>query len=136
MPYRTNSPIGPGDLYGTPPTAIRSDEPTGNQARGTPPNRGRRDPAVFRLRRTGTAMQVREAMVEHIVVAVGIGMALVFSLGFGLGIVIMIAMAIHREDRRGTLTGRAPGAGARGVRRLVRLGLRDITPPEPGRWTR
>jgi hypothetical protein len=73
---------------------------------------------------------------QHIVVAVGIGMALVFSLGFGLGIMIMVAMAIRREDRRGSLTGRAPGAGARGVRRLVRLGLRDITPPDLRRWTR
>jgi hypothetical protein len=75
-------------------------------------------------------------MVDHLVVAVGIGMALVFSLGAGLGVMIMIALAVHREDRQQSLTGRPPHVAARGVRRLVRLGLRDIIPPEPGRRSR
>jgi hypothetical protein len=75
-------------------------------------------------------------MVEQIVVAVGIGIGLVFSLGVVLGVMIMVALAVRREDRRYTLTGPSPDAASRGVRRLVRLGLRDITPPDPSRWTR
>lgn len=80
----------------------------------------------------------------HIVVAVGIGMGLVFSLGVMVGVMGMIAAAIRREDKSLTLTGRAPDAGARGVRRMTGLGLRDITsqapqtppaPPDDGIWS-
>jgi len=56
---------------------------------------------------------------DRIVVAVAIGMGLVFGTGMMVGIVAMIAMAVRREDRRYTLTGRAPDAAARGVRRLT-----------------
>lgn len=69
-------------------------------------------------------------MMEHIVVAVGIGMALAFGAGVVLGIMMMVSMAVRREDRRYTLTGPPPDVAARGVRRLTRLGLRDIIPPE------
>ncbi len=71
-------------------------------------------------------------MMEHIVVAVGIGMALAFGAGVVLGIMMMVSMAVRREDRRYTLTGPPPDVVARGVRRLTRLGLRDIIPPEAG----
>ena len=74
---------------------------------------------------------------DHIVVAMGIGMALVFDMGVMLGIIVMISMAVRREDRSYTLTGRPPDVGARGVRRLTRLGLRDIIiPPETWRGQR
>jgi hypothetical protein len=71
-------------------------------------------------------------MMDRIVVAVAIGMGLVFGTGIMAGIVAMIAAAVRREDRRYTLTGRAPDAAARGVRRLAGVGLRDITPPDDG----
>ncbi|HEX2743787.1 MAG TPA: hypothetical protein VHO07_15290 [Streptosporangiaceae bacterium] len=67
---------------------------------------------------------------DHIVVAVAIGMGLVFGIGILAGVVLTIAMAVRREERRSTLTGPAPDAAARGVRRLTAVGLRDIIPPE------
>ena len=67
---------------------------------------------------------------DRIVVAVAIGMGLVFGTGMMVGIVAMIAMAVRREDRRYTLTGRAPDAATRGVRRLTAVGLRNLIPPE------
>lgn len=76
-------------------------------------------------------------MVNHIVVAIGIGMAFVFGTGVVLGILAMIAMAVRREDKGYTLTGEAPDSGARGVRRLTGVGLRDIIiPPEARRGQR
>jgi hypothetical protein len=76
-------------------------------------------------------------MMDHIVVAMGIGMALVFDLGVMLGIIVMISIAVRREDRWYTLTGSPPDVAARGVRRLTRLGLRDIIiPPETWRGQR
>jgi hypothetical protein len=48
----------------------------------------------------------------------------------------MIAMAIRREDSRYTLTGQPPDFAARGVRRLIRVGLRDIIVPADGRGQR
>jgi hypothetical protein len=72
-------------------------------------------------------------MMDHIVVAVGIGMALVFGTGVMLGIIVMVAAAVRREDRQNTLTGQPPDSGARGVRRLIRLGLRDIAVPDAQR---
>ena len=74
---------------------------------------------------------------NHIVVAMGIGMALVFGTGVVLGVFAMIAMAVRREDKGYTLTGQAPDSGARGVRRLTGVGLRDIVfPPEARRGQR
>jgi hypothetical protein len=67
---------------------------------------------------------------DRIVVAVAIGMGLVFGTGMMVGIVAMIAMAVHREDRRYTLTGYPPDVSARGVRRLTHVGLRNIIPPD------
>jgi hypothetical protein len=75
-------------------------------------------------------------MMDHIVVAVGIGMALVFDIGVIFGIIVMTSMAIRREDRCYTLTGLPPDVVARGVRRLSRVGLRDIIPPEDRRGQR
>jgi hypothetical protein len=75
-------------------------------------------------------------MVDHIVVAVGIAMAVVFGTGVMLGIIVMIAMAIRREDSRYTLTGQPSDTAARGVRRLIRVGLRDIIVPDNGRGRR
>ena len=80
--------------------------------------------------------EVREVLMDRIVVAVAIGMGLVFGTGIIVGIVVMIAMAVRREDRRYTLTGRAPDVAARGVRRLAGVGLRDITPPNDGQARR
>jgi len=77
--------------------------------------------------------KVREAMMDHVVVAVGIGMVLVFGTGVMLGIIVMVAAAVRREDRQNTLTGQPPDSGARGVRRLIRLGLRDIAVPDARR---
>jgi hypothetical protein len=75
-------------------------------------------------------------MVDHIVVAVGIAMAVVFGTGVVLGIILMIAVAIRREDSRYTLTGQPPDIAARGVRRLIRVGLRDIIVPANRRGQR
>ena len=72
-----------------------------------------------------------EADVDRIMVAVAIGMALVFGTGILVGVIAMVSMAIRREDKRGSLTGEAPGVLARGARRLNGVGLRDITPREP-----
>jgi hypothetical protein len=69
---------------------------------------------------------------DRIMVAVAIGMALVFSIGVVLGVIAMVSMASNREDRLGTLTRQPPDVFARGARRLVGLGLRDITPRETG----
>ena len=73
---------------------------------------------------------------EHIMVAVAIGMGLVFGIGVMTGVIVMIAMAVRREDRAYTLTGRPPDVTARGVRRLVRLGLRNVIPSGAGREQR
>jgi hypothetical protein len=66
---------------------------------------------------------------DRIMLAVAIGMVLVFGTGFLGGIIAMVAVAVRREDRSHSLTGAPPGAAARGVRRLVGVGLRDIDPP-------
>src|SRR5690349_2409314 len=66
---------------------------------------------------------------DRIMLAVAIGMILVFGTGFLAGIIAMVAMAVRREDRGHSLTGEPPGAAARGVRRLVGVGLRDIAAP-------
>jgi hypothetical protein len=67
---------------------------------------------------------------DRIMLAVAIGMILVFGTGFLAGIIAMVAMAVRREDRGHSLTGEPPGAAARGVRRLVGVGLRDISAPD------
>ncbi len=61
---------------------------------------------------------------DRIVVAAAIGMGLVFVTGVMVGIVLMVAIAIRREDRRKTLTQEPPGAAARAVRKLNRVGVR------------
>ena len=65
---------------------------------------------------------------DRIMVAVAIGMALAFAVGAVLGVIVMVSMASNREDRLGTLTRQPPDVLARGARRLIGLGLRDITP--------
>lgn len=46
----------------------------------------------------------------------------VFLGGVTLGVIAMMAVAIRREDRLFSLSGAAPGAAARGTRRLTRFG--------------
>jgi hypothetical protein len=64
---------------------------------------------------------------DRIMVAVAIGMALVFGTGVMVGVIAMLAMAIRKEDRRGSLTRQPPDAATRGARRLTGVGLRDIS---------
>lgn len=71
---------------------------------------------------------------DRIVVAVAIGMGLVFGIGMLAGFIFTIAMAVRREERRYTLTGQAPDAAARGVRRLTAVGHRNIIPPDEVQW--
>ncbi len=73
---------------------------------------------------------------DRIAVAVAIGMGLVFGTGIMVGVLVMVSMAVRREDRGNTLTRQPPDVGARGVRRLTRVGLRDIIPPDAGRRQR
>jgi hypothetical protein len=65
---------------------------------------------------------------DRIMVAVAIGMGLVFGTGVMVGVIAMVAMAIRREDKRGSLTQQPPDVLARGARRLNGVGLRNITP--------
>ncbi len=46
----------------------------------------------------------------------------VFWGGFTLGVLAAVALAVRKEDRRFSLSGAAPGAAARGTRRLTRYG--------------
>ena len=46
----------------------------------------------------------------------------VFLSGVTLGVVAMVAVAVRKEDRQFSLSGAAPGAAARGARRLTRFG--------------
>jgi hypothetical protein len=46
----------------------------------------------------------------------------VYMSGAVVGVIAMVAMAIRKEDRRYSLWGVAPGAAARGVRRLTGYG--------------
>jgi hypothetical protein len=55
------------------------------------------------------------ATVAYVILAVFFG-------GVTLGAVAMVAVAIRREDRLFSLDGAAPGAAARGTRRLTRFG--------------
>lgn len=73
---------------------------------------------------------------DRIMVTVAIGMTLVFGAGVVAGIIAMVAMAVRSEDRKHTLTQPPPGAAERGVRRLVRVGLRDIAFPRYGQVRR
>jgi hypothetical protein len=54
-------------------------------------------------------------------------MLAVFLGGAALGVVGMVSMAVRKEERRLSLFGTAPGAAARGARRLTGLGGRGIT---------
>ena len=78
--------------------------------------------------------EVREVLMDRIVVAVAIGMGLVFGTGILAGVVLTIAMAVRREERRYTLTGPAPDVAARGVRRLTAVGHRNLIPPDERPW--
>jgi Na+-driven multidrug efflux pump len=50
--------------------------------------------------------------------------------GVACGVVVIVSRAIKREDRKRSLTERAPDAAARGARVLTGVGSRDISPPE------
>jgi hypothetical protein len=65
-------------------------------------------------------------MVNFMVTAMVIGASL--GMGLVIGVIAMVAVAVRREDKHYSLTRRAPGAAARGVRRLTGVGLRDVTP--------
>ncbi len=65
-------------------------------------------------------------MVNFMVTAMVIGASL--GMGLVIGVIAMVAMAVRREDKQYSLTRQAPGAAARGVRRLTGVGLRDVTP--------
>lgn len=54
--------------------------------------------------------------------SVGYFILAAFFGGVTLGVVAMVAIAIRREDRQYSLSGAAPGAAARGARRLTRFG--------------
>ena len=60
-------------------------------------------------------------------------MLAVFHGGVMLGIVGMVSVAVRKEERRLSLFGEAPGAAARGARRLTGLGGRGITVPQRSR---
>lgn len=46
----------------------------------------------------------------------------IFLGGVVLGVLAAVAVAVHREDRRYSLSGAAPGVIARGTRRLTGFG--------------
>lgn len=45
--------------------------------------------------------------------------AVTFSFGVLLGVIALISRGIHREDKQGTLLGRAPGWSSQGARLLT-----------------
>lgn len=49
----------------------------------------------------------------------------VFLGGIVVGVLVIVCMAIKREDRRHSLTGKAPDAAARGTRLLTGVGSRN-----------
>jgi hypothetical protein len=55
------------------------------------------------------------ASVAYLILAVFLG-------GVALGVIAMVAIAVRLEDRLFSLSGAAPGAAARGARRLTRFG--------------
>jgi hypothetical protein len=55
------------------------------------------------------------ATVAYLILAVFLG-------GVAIGVVAMVAVAVRREDRYFSLSGAAPGAAARGARRLTGFG--------------
>ncbi len=61
-----------------------------------------------------------------VVEAVAIVILIFFASGVIVAVMILSAWAIRREDRRLTLTGRAPDRLSSGVRRLMGVGLRDV----------
>ena len=54
--------------------------------------------------------------------ATGIIFLAIFLGGVVIGLLVMVAVAVRSEDRRYSLSGAAPGALARGARRLTGLG--------------
>src|SRR5579875_3334955 len=71
-------------------------------------------------------------MASGVVLIVAAGIFSFFVAGAVLGVIIAVAVAVRREDRRLSLTGRAPDRLASGARRLNGVGTRDIT-EEPWR---
>ncbi len=54
--------------------------------------------------------------------AAGFILLAIFLGGVAIGMVTAVAVAVRREDRRFSLSGAAPGAVARGARRLTGFG--------------
>src|SRR5579875_2041627 len=71
-------------------------------------------------------------MASGAVLIVAAGIFSFFVAGATLGVIIAVAVAVHREDRRLSLTRRAPDRLASGARRMTGVGTRDIT-DEPWR---
>lgn len=55
-------------------------------------------------------------------VAALIGIFITFAAGAYIGVVVIASVAYRREDRRGSLPGRAPDATCQGIRRLTGVG--------------
>lgn len=55
-----------------------------------------------------------------------------FVMGAFIGVVAIASYAYRREDRRGSLSGRVPGAVCKGARRLTGVGT--IGPVGPAGW--
>jgi hypothetical protein len=66
--------------------------------------------------------------VAGVVVVEATSVFAVFVCGGIAAVMGLAAVAIRREDRRLTLTGQASNWLLRGVRRLMGVGLRDVTP--------
>jgi hypothetical protein len=109
-------------------TSWWSDGWPASTARGVSPGVADRGPR----RCPAPSAEVREAVMDRIMIAMAIGMGLVFGTGVIVGVIAMVAMAIRREDKRGSLTQPPPDVLARGARRLNGVGLRNITPRDAG----
>jgi hypothetical protein len=72
----------------------------------------------------------REAIMSGGMAAEVIAILALFLGGVACGVVVIVSRAIKREDKRRSLTRRAPDAMTRGARVLTGAGSRDISPPE------
>ncbi len=78
--------------------------------------RQRQDPASEAGEQCGEAvMNGSAAAVAYLILAVFLG-------GIAIGVVAMVAIAVRKEDQLYSLSGAAPGAAARGARRLTGFG--------------
>jgi hypothetical protein len=90
-----------------------------HQANGSP-GLGRRK-EVLRKELRGT--EVQEAIMADLVAVAALA---AFVLGAIMTVLIVAAWAIRREDRKLTLTSKAPNRLLSGVRRVMGVGQRDV----------